>query len=116
MAGRCSNTFGTKVNGHLRLDSRFDARWGHRWEATGRENATGAVRLVTEASVRPATARVCFTPLDLGMWAIFCDSLIGNQHTRDRHSNDALLCIHADSATALMDSHHLALALLAKLA
>ena len=37
------------------------------------------------------------------MWAIFCDSLIGNQHTRDRHSNDALLCLHADSATALMD-------------
>ena len=59
---------------------------------------------------------ICFTPLDLGMWAIFCDSLIGNQHTRDRHSNDALLCLHADSATALMDSRHLALALLAKLA
>ena len=58
----------------------------------------------------------CFTPFDLGMWAIFCDSLIGNQHTRDRHSNDALLCIHADSATALMDSRHLALARLAKLA
>ena len=58
----------------------------------------------------------CFTPFDLGMWAIFCDSLIGNKHTRDRHSNDALLCIHADSATALMDSRHLALALLAKLA
>ena len=26
MAGRCSITFGTKVNGHLRLDSRFGAR------------------------------------------------------------------------------------------
>ena len=59
---------------------------------------------------------VCFTPLDLGMWAIFCDSLIGNKQPRDRHSNDALLCIHADSATALMDSRHLPLALLAKLA
>ena len=59
---------------------------------------------------------ICFTPLDLGMWAIFCDSLIGNQHTRDRHSNDALLCLHADSATALMDSRHLAPAFLAKLA
>ena len=58
----------------------------------------------------------CFTPFDLGMWAIFCDSLIGNKQTRDLHSNDALLCIHADSATALMDSRHLALALLAKLA
>ena len=58
----------------------------------------------------------CFTPFDLGMWAIFCDSLIGSKHTRDRHSNDALLCIHADSATALMDSRHLPLALLAKLA
>ena len=55
-------------------------------------------------------------PFDLGMWAIFCDSLIGNKQTRDLHSNDALLCIHADSATALMDSRHLALALLAKLA
>ena len=58
----------------------------------------------------------CFTPFDLGMWAIFCDSLIGNKQPRDRHSNDALLCIHADSATALMDSRHLPLALLAKLA
>ena len=58
----------------------------------------------------------CFTPFDLGMWAIFCDSLIGNRHTRDRHSNDTLLCLHADFATALMDSRHLALARLAKLA